>query len=164
MKRVFFSPDMRDLIVLFESHAVEYLIVGGFAVNYYGYLRMTQDLDFLIRPSKENADRVMAALREFGFGDAGIPRELFEREASAIHLGSEPNRIDLLTRLEGVDIVAVFTRAERAEIDGLEVSIIALHDLLTAKRNSSRARDHADVEELLRVRDVARGSGPLNGL
>lgn len=69
---------MKDLISLFHKHDVAYALVGGYAVNYYGYTRMTQDIDFLLLPSKENAENVMNALEEFGFGNAGIQQELFE--------------------------------------------------------------------------------------
>ena len=100
-----FSTDMKDLISLFHKHDIAYVLVGGFAVNYYGYPRMTQDIDFLLYPSKQNAENVMNALREFGFGNAGIPQELFEKTGAAVHLGAEPNRIDLLTHLTGVSNV-----------------------------------------------------------
>lgn len=63
-----FTEDMKDIINLFERYGVQYALVGGFAVNFYGYVRTTQDIDFLLFPSKENADNVMNALTEFGFG------------------------------------------------------------------------------------------------
>ena len=58
---------------------MKYVLVGGYAVNYYGYVRTTQDIDFLIYPTKENAKNMMAALAEFGFGKAGIPKDFFQR-------------------------------------------------------------------------------------
>ncbi len=73
-----FTTDMRDLLRLFGQHDVEYVMVGGFAVNFYGYVRATQDIDLLVFPSPENARRVMAALSDFGFGSAGISATLFE--------------------------------------------------------------------------------------
>jgi len=93
----------------------------------------------------------MRCLEAFGFGDAGIPREAFEREGTAIHLGVEPNRINLLTALKGVANRDVFARADRVVVDDVELSIISLDDLLTAKRSSDRLRDQADAEELDRL-------------
>ena len=142
------TNDMRELIRAFEKYSVRYALVGGYAVNYYGYVRSTQDVDFLILPSPENAARVMKALEDFGFGGAGIPREYFEREGTAVHLGNEPNRIDLLTTLRGVSIAAIFRNLERVDFGGVELNIIALADLLSAKRHSTRPRDLADVDEL----------------
>ena len=95
------TDDMVEFLGLIYKYGVEFVLVGGHAVNYYGYVRTTQDIDLLIYPSSNNAQRMMAALGDFGFGDAGIPASLFETTGSAIHLGNEPNRIDLLTTLKG---------------------------------------------------------------
>lgn len=145
---MFFSQDMKELVEFFEKYNVEYLVVGGFAVNFYGYVRTTQDIDLLVYPSQANAKRVMAALTEFGFGNAGIPREYFEREGSAIHLGSEPNRIDLLTHLQGVKNDQLFAGARRVRFEGIDVNMISYQDLLRVKKSSGRLRDLADAEEL----------------
>lgn len=143
-----FTSDMRELLEIFERRGVEYLLVGGFAVNYYGYVRTTQDVDILLRPTRENAERIMEALDEFGFGQAGIPAECFTREGTAVHLGEEPNRIDLLTRLKGVSTEAVFGNLKRVEYEGIQLNIISFEDLLACKRSSSRPRDLADADEL----------------
>ncbi|MCP4896588.1 MAG: hypothetical protein GY906_06385 [bacterium] len=149
-----FSDDMRELLQLFEKNDVEYVLVGGFAVNYYGYVRTTQDIDFLILPSAENAQRLMQALSDFGFGGAGIPIDCFEQPGSAVHLGVEPNRIDLLTKLKGVSCSTVFAGARRVEIEGTQLNIISLEHLVEAKQNSNRPRDLADADELLRINSV----------
>ncbi len=146
-----FTDDMRELLRLFEKHGVEYVLVGGFAVNYYGCVRTTQDIDFLIFPSPDNALRIMQALNDFGFGSAGIPQECFERPGSAVHLGAEPNRIDLLTKLKGVSNSAVFAAAQSIEFAGVSVNIISFEHLLEAKRSSDRPRDLADADELLKI-------------
>ena len=57
-----FTADMKDLLRLFDEHEVEYVLVGGFAVNYYGYVRTTQDIDLLVFPAPENARRIKTAL------------------------------------------------------------------------------------------------------
>ena len=148
---MFFSDDMRDLLELFETHGVRYMLIGGFAVNFYGYMRTTQDIDLLVYPSPENAEAMMMALAEFGFGGAGIPRDSFEKEGTAIHLGVEPNRIDLLTYLKGVDNDRLFSNMRRGAIEDVEVNIISREDLIAAKKHSDRPRDRADVEELIRI-------------
>ncbi len=147
------SADMRELIALFRRHHVRYLLVGGHAVNYYGYVRTTQDLDLLIFPSTENAVRIMNALSDFGFGGAGIPTQLFEQEGGAVHLGVEPNRIDILTSLKGVSNNEVFADAQAVEIDGATVSIISFDHLVEVKRRSDRPRDLADADELSKIND-----------
>ena len=150
------SDDMRELLDLFRDLDVQYAIVGGFAVNYYGYVRTTQDIDILVNPTAENPGRVMAALGEFGFRGAGIPRELLEREGASIHLGVEPNRIDILTSLKGVSNHDIFAGVRDVEIDGAHVRLISLEHLLEVKRSSDRPRDLADADELTKI----SGSGP----
>ena len=147
-----FTEDMKELIEAFENHEVQYVLVGGYAVNFYGYVRSTQDIDFLVMPSLENAQNLMKALSDFGFGGAGIPQEYFEREGTAVHLGVEPNRIDLLTSLKGITNVTIFENVERVEFGGVLLNMIAYDDLLAAKRHSERPRDLADVDELQRSR------------
>jgi hypothetical protein len=148
-----FTSDMRELIDIFERLGVRYVLVGGFAVNYYGYVRTTQDVDVLVYPSPANAQKVMDALGEFGFGQAGIPRDCFTRKGSVIHLGEEPNRIDLLTHLKGVSNDTVFNNMERIEYQGVSLNIISFDDLLACKQSSDRPRDLADADELSKTRN-----------
>lgn len=152
-----FTDDMRDLLELFVKHSVEYALVGGFAVNFYGYVRTTQDIDFLLFPSADNADRVMAALTEFGFGNAGIPPEYFTLEGTAIHIGVEPNRIDFLTKLKGISNNEIFSHIQRVTFEGIELKIISKTDLLKSKKASERLKDLADAEELEKL-DLIRNN------
>lgn len=145
---MFLSPDMKDLIKILHKKNVKYALVGGFAVNYYGYIRTTQDIDFLIYPSSDNADRMMETLSIFGFGEAGIPKEYFTKEKAAIHIGVEPNRIDFLTSLKGLDNDTIFKNLQDAEIENIAVKIISLTDLIKVKKYSERLKDKADAEEL----------------
>jgi predicted nucleotidyltransferase len=145
---MFFSQDMIDFFQLLKKHKVQYVVVGGFAVIYYGYVRTTQDIDILSLPTAENAKKMLDVLREFGFGEVGFTQENFQKEGTAIHLGAEPNRIDILTSLQNVSNSAVFSRVKRIRHKGLSLNIISLEDLLACKRQSSRLKDRADVEML----------------
>jgi len=145
------SSDMKEFIRLFTKYGVIYALVGGHAVNYYGYVRATQDMDLLVEPSAENSQRIMAALSEFGFGEAGVPQGIFERRGGAVHLGNEPNRIDILTSLKGVHNARIFSGIEVVEIDGISVDLISYDDLMLVKRRSDRPRDRADADELAKI-------------
>jgi hypothetical protein len=90
-------------------------------------------------------------LEEFGFSKAGIPRDAFEREGTAIHLGVAPNRIDLLTHLQGLASQEVFTAGVAIVHEGLQLQIIDLPNLIRCKRNSTRLKDLADAEELEQI-------------
>ena len=145
------TKDMKDLIDIFAKHKVEYIVVGGFAVIAYGYIRTTQDIDFLIYPSEANSDKMMDALTEFGFGNAGIPKVYFQTEGSAIHIGVEPNRIDFLTSLQGVSNKELFENAKQIQCDDKIIKIISKENLIKCKKSSSRLKDLADVEELEKI-------------
>jgi len=146
------SDDMLELISLFRAHEVDFVIIGGVAVNAYGYSRVTQDLDILLLPGESNAARIMAALNAFGFGDAGIHASHFEYPGNAIHLGIEPNRIDLLTHVYKVSSQRIFENLVEREVGGISLPMIHFDDLIDVKKKSPRLRDHADAEELLKRR------------
>ena len=148
-----FTKDMKELLELFAHYQVRYALVGGFAVNYYGYVRATQDIDLLIYPSHENATKVMDSLKAFGFGDADIPRAYLEEAGSAIHLGVEPNRIDILTHLLGVSNEQIFDNLCQVDMEGVMVNIISYSDLLKVKGCSERLKDQADAEELKKTNE-----------
>jgi predicted nucleotidyltransferase len=124
------------------------MLVGGFAVIYYGYVRTTQDVDILVFPSPENAQKVMKALTEFGFGNVGFSQGLFEKEGTAVHLGAEPNRIDILTSLKSVSNTTAFANMKRIRYEGISMRIISLKDLIKCKKHSTRPGDLADVDML----------------
>ena len=142
------SDDMRDLLRLFNQHGVSYALCGGFAVAHHGFIRMTLDLDLLIDPAAENARRVLGALRDFGFGEAGITLETLQNPASAITLGAQPNQIDLLTRMSSAKTADVLARADQTRIDDIPVRVVSKPDLIQAKREANRPKDQLDLQEL----------------
>src|SRR5579883_1675858 len=96
------QKDLKEFIELLNSKKARFVIVGGHAVAYHGHPRFTGDIDFLIEPSAENSQRLMAVLQEFGFGGLDIQAEDFLNPDSVVQLGVPPNRIDLLTSISGV--------------------------------------------------------------
>ncbi len=142
------SPDVRALILLLIKHNVEFAVCGGHAVAYYGYPRMTMDVDLLIEPNERNADRVMSALDEFGFSNADIPRSAFTREGSAITLGVRPNQVDLLTSISDESTANVMNRTIAGKLAGIRIPFISRADLIEAKRQAGRPKDLADLDEL----------------
>ena len=148
------SPDIKCLICLLKKYKVEFAVCGGHAVAFHGYPRMTMDVDLLIEPSEKNADRVMSALVEFGFGDAGIPKNAFLKEGTAITLGVQPNQVDLLTSISGESTAKVMVRTIIGELDGIKIRFICLSDLMEAKRQAARPKDLADLDELTKMNTV----------
>lgn len=142
------AKDLREFVELLNAHHVEYLVVGGHAVAYHGYPRYTGDIDLFVRPSRSNAQKILAALDAFGFGHAGIELADLDSAGKIIQLGHPPNRIDLITEISGVTFEVAWAGRESAAMDGVPVSIIGRAALLTNKRATGRAKDLADVEEI----------------
>jgi hypothetical protein len=156
-QRRLLSKDMREFIGLLQQHDVEFLVCGGHAVAFHGYPRLTMDLDILVKPSAANARRVMAALGDFGFGGAGIPKDGFTRRGTAVTLGVQPNQIDVLTSIGLSDDDSLFARGVTGDLDGIPVAYVAAADLIKAKREAGRPKDLADLDELTRICGAADG-------
>lgn len=150
---MFFLDDMRELVSLFKKHGVDFAVCGGFAVAHYGYVRMTMDFDLLVAPSPANATRIMKALEEFGFGEAGITSADFMEPGAAVTLGEQPNQIDLLTSMSSADAGGIISRATKTQLGDLEVKVVSYADLIAAKQESSRGKDRVDLEELKRLNE-----------
>lgn len=142
------SKDFKEFVTLLNSHGVEYLVVGGYAMAFHGRPRHTGDLDVWIRRSPENAGRLMAALREFGFGEVGLSTQDFEVGDSVVQLGYPPFRIDLLTGIDGVEFDVAWPQRQTLIHDGLPIHFIGLNELKANKRASGRPRDIDDLEQL----------------
>ncbi len=142
------EDDLREFIELLNALEVRYIIVGAFALAHHGYPRYTGDIDLFIERSPENAQAIMHAIQQFGFGDLGLSSEDFLKEDQVIQLGVAPNRIDLLTFLSGVEFHEAWTMRVQGEIGGLSVPIISKELLKKNKAASARSQDLADLEHL----------------
>ena len=98
------QSDLNEFVTLLNSRKVEYLVVGGYAVAYHGHPRFTGDIDFLVRATPDNAQRLLDVLHEFGFVSLNLRLEDLTTEGRVVQLGRPPNRIDLLTRISGVTL------------------------------------------------------------
>jgi predicted nucleotidyltransferase len=155
------QEDLREFIELLNSHNVDFLVIGGYAVAFHGHPRFTGDIDFFLRATPDNAERVMATLRAFGFADLALTTEDFQRPGTVVQLGRSPNRIDLLTSITGVTFEEAWETRLNGTLDGLSVSFLGLAALLKNKAASGREKDLADVAKLkaIAVRSEKRGTG-----
>lgn len=147
-KKISLDPNFKDFIELLNSERVRYLLVGGYAVNYYGYHRFTADIDLWIATDAENSQRVSQALQGFGFAPENVKPTQFV-EIGKVHMfGVQPVRIDLLTGPSGVNFEECYARRTVDTLDGVNVSIISLADLRRNKTASGRDKDQADLKRL----------------
>jgi len=149
------NPDFKDLFACFNAADVRYLVVDGYAVAFHGHPRHTKDVDVLIERSRENAERASKALAAFGAPMSDITVEDLMNPEMVIQLGVAPNRIDVLTKIDGVEFVNAWAARATMHYAGAEVYVLGLQDLIRSKRASGRPRDLDDVRALLGESDEA---------
>jgi len=142
------NQDFKEFVQSLNDNEVHYLVIGGYAVALHGHPRYTKDIDIWIQMTPENADRMVAALNDFGFGSLGLRAEDFLVPDQVIQLGYPPSRIDLITSPPGVDFETCYDSRVQIEIDGVAVSFIDLENLKKSKRAAGRLQDLADLENL----------------
>ncbi len=146
------DKNFKEFIGLLNEHEVKYLIIGGYAVNFHGYPRYTKDIDFWLWMNKENIQNLLEALKKFGFGSLGLKPGDFLSPENIIQLGYEPNRIDILMDLEGVEFEKCYRRKTEIELDGIKTNFLSLQDLIKVKKATGRLQDLADAEQLEKIR------------
>ncbi|MBM4176769.1 MAG: hypothetical protein FJ213_11460 [Ignavibacteria bacterium] len=145
------QDDFKEFIGLLNKHRVEYLIVGGYAVAIHSRPKFTEDIDFFINRTKENAKKLLEVLDEFGFGELDISIEDLTNEFKMIQLGFAPLRIDIMNSISGIDFNTAFQNRAKIDIDEIkDVFFISLADLLKNKKSSSREKDKQDVKWILK--------------
>jgi predicted nucleotidyltransferase len=142
------TRDFREFLQSLNANGVEYLLIGGWAVISYGYVRYTWDLDIWLGPGEENAARVVAALRDFGFDVPDLSPDLFLDPANIVRLGVPPHRIELLMEIDGVTFEECYPARVMKQVDGVEVPVIDLEHLKANKRAAGRHKDLDDLEHL----------------
>ncbi len=141
-------PDFKEFLRLLNTHGVEYLLIGGYAVGYHGYPRATNDMDIWIAIHPDNAERMVTVLRVFGFDTPDLSPALFLQDHSIVRMGIPPMRIEVLTTISGVQFAVCYAERVTAMIDGVDVHLISLPDLKVNKQASGRYKDLDDLEHL----------------
>ncbi len=149
-ERAGLNEDFRDMLASLLEAGVEFLVVGAHALAFHGLPRATGDIDILVRPTKENASRVVRALQAFGapLSAHGVTEADFSTAGTVYQLGLPPRRIDLLTAIDGVSFEEAWADRVVATRDGLELSFLSREALVKNKRAAARPKDFVDVEAL----------------
>ena len=142
--------DYADMVGALNNNDVDFVIVGAYAVGFHGCPRMTDDIDFLVRPTSENAKKLDAALKEFG-APTSISAEDMQPER-IIQIGIKPVRIDVITGIDGVSIGEIWATRVAGLFAGRNVYYISFDCLLKNKRATGREKDKLDAASLGRLR------------
>lgn len=142
------NPDFAEMLHALCSAEARFLVVGAYALAWYGHPRATRDLDLWIEASPENAERVLRALRQFGAPLEGVSTASFSRPGMVMQVGVAPVRIDILTTLDGLSFAEAWEHRATGEMEGLLLNFLSPEDFVRNKRAVGRAQDLADVERL----------------
>jgi hypothetical protein len=142
------TRDLGEFIELLNAHGVEYLLVGGWAFAFHATPRYTGDLDFFLKCDLPNALRLESVLKEFGFGTLEGLKESFLQPGRILQFGLPPNRIDILTQIDGVEFGEAWPDRVAGELDGVPVQFISREWLIRNKAAAGRPKDLADLEAL----------------
>ena len=142
------NPDFRDLFAALNGARAKYLLVGGYALAFHGHPRFTKDLDVWVEPTGENAPKALAALKEFGAPLHDLSLEDLMRPGLIFQIGVAPNRIDVLTAIDGVAFGEAWSGRSETVYGGATVPVLSRRHLIANKRATARPQDLLDAEEL----------------
>jgi predicted nucleotidyltransferase len=146
------NEDYKDMLRALAEEKVKFLLVGAYAMAAHGYPRATMDIDIWVMPSPANADAVLRALQRFGAPLHELTGEDLETDGTVFQIGVAPRRIDIITAATGLIFEETYERAIVLDLDGIEVRIPCIEDLIANKKSIGRLKDLADVEALESIR------------
>lgn len=142
------DKDLKEFLKSFNGQKVEYMIVGGIAVAYYGYPRYTGDINLWIKKSDDNAKKVLLAIKDFGYEGLNVSVDELTKDNMVLQFGVEPNRIDVITDVDGLTYEEAEKSKKEVLIEDVETYMISLEDLKKNKKASGRHKDLDDLENL----------------
>jgi len=142
------NKDYKDILQIFLDNKAQFLVVGAYALGVYGYPRATGDIDLWIMASPDNAAKVYKSLIQFGAPMEQMNEKTFCEEGIIFQIGVAPRRIDVITKINGVDFQQAWSAKQEIVIDGLKVPFISKQDLIKNKESTGREKDRLDAQQL----------------
>ncbi len=140
-----------EFLDLLNKHHVKYVLIGGYAVILNGVNRTTGDMDVFIEKTKENAEKVLRAIDEFGLGSIGFTVDDLMEEDQIVQMGRVPYRIDIMNSIPGVTFYEAYNESKIYEEEGIEIRCIHINQLITNKESVGRHKDLADAKALKKI-------------
>jgi len=142
------QPDFKELLELLNAHKAEFIIVGAYALAFHGVPRFTGDIDIFVKPDPKNAEKILAALEEFGFGSLDLTKSDFGAPDKVVQLGVAPVRVDLITSLTALTWQEAFSGKVQGTYGDVPVYYLGRKEFLSNKKALGRKKDLADIEAL----------------
>lgn len=141
-------PDFKDMLSEFIDSAVDFMLVGAYALAAHGYPRSTGDIDIWVRADKHTGPLVYDCLSRFNAPLHDLTVDDLSTPGIVFQIGVPPVRIDILTKIDGVLFEDAWANRTTVDWDGLKIPVIGLADLIKNKRSTGRTKDLADAEQL----------------
>jgi len=151
------NEDYRDMLHVLSEEKVRFILVGAYALAAHGYPRATMDIDIWVMPSPQNADALLRALSRFGAPLHNLTKEDLLKEGTIFQIGVAPRRIDIITTASGLQFETAYQNSIPVNIEGIEVRIPSIDDLILNKRAIGRTKDLADAEALESLKKSEQG-------
>ena len=142
------NKDYKEMLQCLLEEDVRFLLVGAYALAVHGFPRATKDIDLFVWATPQNAPRLLRALIRFGASVDDVSESDFSSEGIVFQIGNSPRRIDIITTISGIEFDAAYANRKILAVEGMEVPVISLEDLIANKRASGRTQDLADLEKL----------------
>jgi len=157
------NEDYKDMLHALSNEKVSFLLVGAYALAAHGYPRATMDIDIWVMPSSQNADAILRALRRFGTPLHNLTKEDLMEDGTIFQIGVAPRRIDIITTASGLQFEEAYGRSLPVNIEGIEVHIPSIDDMILNKKTLGRTKDLADAEALESLKNSEQIAPPDKG-
>ena len=146
------EPIFKDFLRLLNEKQVEYLVIGGYALSVYGYVRATGDIDIWIHATPQNAQKMLGAMNAFGFSSDDVSEQDFlpddNGKAGFLSFGDAPFKIEILGEAQGVSFAEAYPKRKTVVLDDTPIQFIGLSELIANKKAVGRPTDLLDIENL----------------
>lgn len=149
----FLHPTFIEVLKALINYHVEFLLIGGYAVNYHGFGRPTGDMDLWLRPDNDNKQKCLAAFKALNYTKESIENisKLNFKKAQVFFVGEVPLRIDFLTKVNMVNFEDAWREKKILSLDEIDIPVIDYEHLILTKITTGRTQDKLDLEELQKI-------------
>ena len=145
------NEDYKEILQLLLSREVKFLVVGAYAMSAHGYPRATGDIDIWVEDSSENSALVYQSLKAFKAPVSEITEKTFCKKGIIFQIGVAPRRIDIITKIDGVDFRKAYPKRKNIEVENLRIPFLSKADLIKNKESTGREKDKLDVKYLKKL-------------
>ncbi len=142
------NEDYKEMLQILLNNKVKFLVVGAYAMGIHGYPRATGDLDIWVEASTENSEKIYQSLSEFGAPLSEVTKSTFCEQGIVFQIGVAPRRIDIITKIDGVEFRKTSSNKQEIEVEGIKIPFLSKEDLIKNKESTGREKDKLDAKYL----------------